>query len=140
VRPLQLTYAGAATSLCNIDHTNVVRWNGSAGASRSGRRRHPRGADQFRKQAKECRQLAATSLKAVDKAFWLRLGAPQIDRRKSEMMFDGHPSSGFATGQEWSALLGSHTAHGSADNLRIVRFGEEQTALGYLNVLWSNMA
>jgi hypothetical protein len=30
-------------------------------------------ADQFRKQAEECRQLAATALKAVDKAFWLKL-------------------------------------------------------------------
>lgn len=30
-------------------------------------------ADQFRKQAEECRQLAGTALKAVDKAFWLRL-------------------------------------------------------------------
>jgi hypothetical protein len=29
--------------------------------------------DQFRKQAEECRQLAATALKAVDKAFWLKL-------------------------------------------------------------------
>jgi hypothetical protein len=64
---------GPLPSLCNIDHTNIVMWNGSAGASRSGRRRPPRGADQFRKQAKECRQWAATALKAVDKAFWLRL-------------------------------------------------------------------
>jgi hypothetical protein len=30
-------------------------------------------ADEFRKQAEECRQLAATALKAIDKAFWLRL-------------------------------------------------------------------
>jgi hypothetical protein len=30
-------------------------------------------ADQFRKQAEECRQLAATALKAAAKAFWLRL-------------------------------------------------------------------
>jgi hypothetical protein len=30
-------------------------------------------ADEFGKQAQECRQLAATALKAVDKAFWLRL-------------------------------------------------------------------
>jgi hypothetical protein len=30
-------------------------------------------ADDFRKQAEECRQLANTALKAVDKAFWLRL-------------------------------------------------------------------
>ena len=29
-------------------------------------------ADEFRKQAEECRQLAATALKAIDKAFWLR--------------------------------------------------------------------
>jgi hypothetical protein len=30
-------------------------------------------ADQFRKQAKECRQLTARALKPVVKAFWLRL-------------------------------------------------------------------
>jgi hypothetical protein len=48
-------------------------------------------------------------------------------------------SSWSATGQERSAL-GGHTSHGLADNLRIVRFGEEQTALWYLNLLRSNMA
>jgi hypothetical protein len=30
-------------------------------------------AAQFRKQAEECRQLAAMALKQTDKAFWLRL-------------------------------------------------------------------
>jgi hypothetical protein len=30
-------------------------------------------ADEFRKQAEECRQLAATAIKPKDKAFWLRL-------------------------------------------------------------------
>jgi hypothetical protein len=60
---------GPLPGLCNIDHTNIVRWNGSAGASRSDRRRDPLGADQFRKLAKECRQLTATALKAVNKAF-----------------------------------------------------------------------
>jgi hypothetical protein len=30
-------------------------------------------ADRFRKQAEECRQLAATALNALDKAFWLKL-------------------------------------------------------------------
>jgi hypothetical protein len=30
-------------------------------------------ADEHRKQAEECRQLAATALKGIDKAFWLRL-------------------------------------------------------------------
>jgi hypothetical protein len=30
-------------------------------------------ADDFRKQPEECRQLSATALKSVDKAFWLRL-------------------------------------------------------------------
>jgi hypothetical protein len=29
--------------------------------------------DEFRKQAEECRQLAGTAIKPVDKAFWLRL-------------------------------------------------------------------
>ena len=30
-------------------------------------------ADEFRKRAEECRQLAATVSNPVDKAFWLRL-------------------------------------------------------------------
>lgn len=29
--------------------------------------------DEFRKQGEECRQLAGTAIKPVDKAFWLRL-------------------------------------------------------------------
>jgi len=30
-------------------------------------------ADDFRKQAEECRQLAAAAIKPADKAFWLRV-------------------------------------------------------------------
>jgi hypothetical protein len=35
-------------------------------------------ADQFRKQAKECRQLTAGALKPVVKAFWLRLAEERL--------------------------------------------------------------
>jgi hypothetical protein len=55
------------------------------------------------------------------------------------MTFDGYRSSWFARRRERSALSGSHPTHGLADNLGIVRFGEEQTALGHLKVLCSNM-
>jgi hypothetical protein len=48
-------------------------------------------AAQFRKQAEECRQLAAIALKQSDKAFWLRLAE---DWLKLAQKADGQNAGG----------------------------------------------